>query len=160
VFVEYPSQEILDRFKTFFSVGKENECWEWTGCINSWGYGQFKLGNDQVNAHRAAYFINNPNFDQSLQVLHSCDNRKCVNPKHLCCGTLQENMTDKVNKNRHSFGEGVTNSFLLEHEVLEIKEKYATGKFSLRKLGRIYQVSHVQIANIVNNKQWRSLQPK
>jgi hypothetical protein len=33
------SQEIQDRF--WSKVNKTDNCWEWTACLNSCGYGQF-----------------------------------------------------------------------------------------------------------------------
>lgn len=47
-------------------------------------------------------------------------------------------------------------SKLTENEVNEIREKYSTGKFSQRKLGRIYKVAGGTIHYIVNNINWRN----
>jgi hypothetical protein len=35
-----------------------------------------------------------------LQVLHSCDNRVCININHLRLGTPQDNMDDKMRRGR------------------------------------------------------------
>lgn len=91
-----------DRFKSSYSI--EGICWEWQGSLDRYGYGKFRIGKSTVKAHRYSYELFNGAFDKKLHVLHTCDNPKCVNPQHLFLGTNQDNVNDRVNKNRTKTG--------------------------------------------------------
>lgn len=78
----------------------ETGCWEWQGKLDRYGYGSLKVDNKTTKAHRYSYEKYYGSFNKELHVLHTCDNPKCVNPHHLFLGTNQDNVKDRVNKNR------------------------------------------------------------
>ncbi len=78
-----------------------NECWNWTGSLNSKGYGNLQANKQKWLAHRYSYHLNKGTIPNSYQITHTCDNRQCVNPNHLIAGTATYNMRDMVNKGRH-----------------------------------------------------------
>jgi hypothetical protein len=132
-----------------------DECWEWTASLKSNGYGSFRSGPDHglsSGAHRVAYELTHGEIASGLHVLHSCDHRKCCNPKHLYLGTNQDNVDDKVRKNRQSHTIGMTNGMarLTEVQVKSIK----SDPRSLREIAKDYEVSHVQIGYIRRGIQW------
>ena len=88
-----------------FSVDPETGCWNWRMSRFSSGYGQMWFRGHNMHAHRAsAILFMRFDPDSGLSVLHRCDNRACINPKHLFFGTHQDNMEDMKSKNRHRNG--------------------------------------------------------
>lgn len=77
-------------------------CLEWTGAMGDCGYGAACFRNRRMAASRASWFINyGPLESSAQQVLHRCDNPRCVDPHHLFVGTHDDNMKDMHAKGRH-----------------------------------------------------------
>jgi hypothetical protein len=80
-------------------VIKTDSCWIWTkGKTN--GYGDMWADKKHWLAHRYSYTIHKGEIPKGMHILHSCDNRPCVNPSHLSLGTNLENIRDSQKKGR------------------------------------------------------------
>ena len=85
----------------FQATEKVGECWNWTGKVNNSGYGYAVFNGRKTGIHRLAYRFAFGEFDESLFVLHKCDNPRCINPAHLFLGTQADNMRDCAAKGRN-----------------------------------------------------------
>jgi HNH endonuclease len=89
----------LQAFWAKVDIKGKGDCWEWTAGTQSKGYGSFSVDGKTYNAHRISFMLAN-GYMPRLLVLHSCDNRRCVNPNHLSEGTQLENVRDMHQKGR------------------------------------------------------------
>lgn len=100
----------------------------------------------------AEAFISNP--ENKPCVNHKNANKKDSSIKNLEWVTFKEN-------SEHAFKAGLIpkgiESFhakLTEKKVLEIREKYMSGKHTHTSLAKIYKVSSSQIGRIIRKKRW------
>ena len=128
----------------------EDTCWEWRfGTMNS-GYGKVWYKGKVCATHRVAYELAFGTISNGLHVLHLCDNKLCCNPKHLRLGTDKDNMLDKVQKGRCTWGESNGGSKLTNAQREEIRKLYSSGKYSQTALGSKYGVSQSRVHRIIN----------
>lgn len=101
---DYPiTHKMRARFWAKVPDRPEEGCWEWKASKGFRDYGKFRIGPTYMAAHRVAYYLAFGPFDESLLILHTCDNPSCVKPSHLDIGTQADNNLDKMKKGRHSY---------------------------------------------------------
>ena len=149
----------LARFWVKVKKGKPDECWEWTAALSKNdgknGYGVFRVGNKVYVANRISALIKHGAIPPGLEVCHSCDNKPCVNPRHLFFGTRAENVQDAKSKGLIPFGERVGSSVVKEAQVVKIKKMLARGKISRRKIAVMFGVSCSVLQGIAEGRTWR-----
>lgn len=134
-------------------VDKTTSCWNWVGFINKKGYGSIWYNGENMRVHRFSYFIHFGEIPKDLNVCHSCDNPKCVNPKHLFIGTTQDNVDDKIKKGRGANGiKSVGNAKLSVQDVINIREMCKTS--AQYKVAQNFNITGSTISEIVNRKTW------
>jgi len=83
-----------------------------------------------------------------LLVLHRCDNRSCINPKHLFLGTQKDNMEDMSSKSRKADTTGNCRAVTLDIAE-KIYQQYKNGD-SQRHIASMYNISQSTVGNIIH----------
>lgn len=81
-------------------LGPNGDCHEWKNALTDKGYGRaHDEDRNRVRAHRLAWFLATGEWP-SENLLHECDNRKCVRFEHLRDSSQADNIRDMLLKGR------------------------------------------------------------
>jgi hypothetical protein len=123
------------------SLPDTDECIEWPWTLDTRGYPQTRYDGRTRTAHRVSFLFANGR-EADGQARHTCDNKPCVNPRHIIEGTQVQNMQDAVDRRRYR-------RKLTDEQVAEIR---ASDEYQA-VLGARYGVSQAHISRI---KRWQN----
>lgn len=131
----------------------ESGCWIWNGARTGSGYPQMTIGGKAQTVHRLQYRQARGPIPAGHVVCHSCDNKLCVNPDHLFCGTQKSNMQDMKAKGRHLYGERSPRAKLSESQVRAI----LADPRKLREISQQYNITMAAVSAIRKRKIWKHI---
>jgi len=87
-------------------------------------------------------------------IRHTCDNPRCINPKHLLIGTAADNSQDRVDRGRSDL---VMLRRLTMDQAREIRRAYKPRckDYGIRSLARKYGAAPGTVHSIVNNRSYK-----
>jgi len=90
-------------------------------------------------------------------VMHTCDNRRCINPDHLVAGTIKENVKDMMDKGRHVAlkGENHGRARLTQDDV-DLIRAWISLKYTYKSIGKAFGVSLYAIYEIKSGRRWKT----
>lgn len=152
---------VPEKEKNFWNkVDKAGECWEWTGGFSGNGYGSFKIKklpiNVSVGSHLFSYILHNGRVAEGRVVMHSCDNKKCVNPDHLSLGSHADNVADKVAKKRHARGETNGRAKITLDDANDIRDRFKNETITKRALASEYGIDESTVRLILLGRIWNN----
>lgn len=130
----------------------ERGCWNWQGYRDKKGYGRCEDRCGEALAHRLSFIEFVGPIPEGLHILHSCDNPACINPEHLRAGTNDDNMADRIERDRCHKPKGSLNvkAKLTEADIHAIR----ASKLSRQELADLYQVAPTSISNVILRRTW------
>lgn len=162
---EWPiTSGLSDRFWAKVEVAGDDDCWLWRAHLNYRGYGVIRNGKRIASATRISWALTNGCVPDGKHVLHHCDVRACVNPRHLYVGTNTDNVADKVKRGRCQRTLPKTQGVL--HHAAKVDEdedavreiRAAAGKFGEgRRLAAKYGLAPSTVTHIQQRKLWKHL---
>lgn len=138
-------------------VDKTPTCWLWNGAKTTGGYGICTIEGKNHSAHKQSWeWANEKKVPPGQVLLHSCDTKNCINPKHLSPGTQVSNVEDRVQKDRSAKGKDNGRARLSHKDVKKIK-KLRTEGWTEGSIAKLFGVGRSTISNILHNRTWNWL---
>lgn len=142
----------LERFEKKFNI-EESGCWKWAGAGRPARYGSFYFpsypfprSKDMVSSHKASLYLYKGIATSSKEhVMHSCDNRFCVNPDHLSVGTHTDNMRDMIQKGRFISSSQKLN----EVDVIYARQMRKSG-VQVKEIAEYFKISSSQMSRLTS----------
>ena len=126
------------------------------------GYGRTKYKGKMQYHHRIVFAESNNMTMDDLQgkvIMHTCDNRRCVNPEHLVLADQVANMKDMIAKDRSTVigkqGKHNVNAKLNDDTVRAIMQE--STRLTHEEMGAKYGVSASTVSLIRSGKIWKHI---
>lgn len=146
-----------ERFLKNIKISKDkNACWIWIGTIQTCGYGAIYINQKNTKAHRYSYEYFKGKIPKGKIIMHRCDVKICVNPKHLMIGTHLENAQDRNNKGRNNscIGSSHGGAKLTEKDIKDIRKRHENGETQI-SIAKDYGIKQVTVSDINRRKIWK-----
>lgn len=139
---------------------RDGDCLVWNGGMGSGGYGTFHYNGKNRSAHRVSYELHKGPIPAGAVVMHTCDNRRCINPEHLQLGTHTANMKDMRDKGRARYVGGTShpNAKASPEIAAEIRRRYVpySRENGSCALAREFGLDQSTVHTIIRGDTWRN----
>ncbi len=152
-------REAFDKFlRKITYTSDANGCWLPSNKkINKKGYIGIKFAGF-CKLHRLQYYYKDGidlftpqewmNLNQRKVIRHNCDNQSCCNPEHLEIGTQQDNIFDRVSRERCAANEKNGNVKLSDMDVMFIR--HYSGSHLKTEIAKFMGVNISTVIRIIN----------
>lgn len=132
-------------------------CWGWKAYHSPTGYAITSYPRERrpLAVHRLSYMLANnlTEIPKGLLVRHKCNNRACINPKHLLLGTYKDNHDDAVRSGRWTRGHKQGQTSLYAKDIRRIRAMRKRN-MSLSDIAVKFGVGKTAICNITTGRNW------
>ena len=165
------TSSLEDRLWSRVTIREEEDCWEWNGAHNSRGLPMFifskldrasydlklQFGTDSergITAQRVMWGVIVGPVPYNKVVYHKCNNRNCMNPKHLELGSKQDQSDHRIDSERQAVGDSHGKSKLTPSEAREIYQRFFEDEITQSELAQQYNIDDSTVSNIINGHIW------
>lgn len=125
-------------------------------CINSTrglshGYPLIRRNGKTIKESIYVYIQHYGHIEDGMVIKHKCDNKLCIEITHLEEGTYSSNTREAVERGLIKTGERSGLAYLLNNDILVIKDRYAKGE-SQTSLALEYGVSQSHLSKVINGR--------
>lgn len=146
------------RFWAKVGVAGDDDCWEWKSAFTTRNYGFFWVGGEKRSeyAHRVSYTLAKGEIPEGMVVMHSCDNTRCVNPKHLSVGTFKDNSQDSIKKKRAACTKqhGSNNPYAKVSELTVQRLRIVGNALTQSRLTQLTGTTRENVGQILRLQTW------
>ena len=116
-----PEEKLKVRFWRNVDKKGEDVCWNWTGYVNPSKNPSFGIDYSNYNPAKISYLLtNNLPIKKDLLVRHTCDNRRCCNPKHII---LNDRASSETNEIQEKYIKSLKDSIYDEESIIRFISK-------------------------------------
>ena len=130
-----------------------DECIIWPLALSPNGYAVTGACGSSKQVHRLVCEKAYGPCPTGFEAAHSCNVRKCINPKHVTWKTRKENAEDRQKHGTQCAGETHGQAKLTWEEIFQIRT--LAGTKSQRALATQFKVAQVTIHRVINDKNWK-----
>lgn len=145
---------LINKIINYSSKDHSTGCWNWNKGKSDRGYAEISINARKERANRISYQVFIDEVPPHLFVCHTCDNPGCVNPDHLYLGTHQDNVDDKLDRDRQPRGEEIKLAKLTEKDILKIRALWKEGFMSQESIAREFGVCQTTISRVILRQTW------
>jgi len=116
-------------------------CLVFTGAVIPTGYGHVRYEGEVWRVHRAAWTERHGPIPVGLNVCHHCDNRPCIEDRHLYLGTTQDNVDDRQRRGRQRYRAKLTDAQVREIMASTERQVDTAARYGITQ-GHVSNLKH------------------
>ena len=137
-------------------IGRNSDdCILWERSVTTDGYPQITRNGKRYTATRLSLIIFSGHEPADLQAAHSCNVRRCVNPRHLRWATRLENQVDRIAHGTTRRGEQMHSATITATQAAQIKRLLADGGMKQKDVAVLIGCTEHVVSAIARNVKWR-----